>query len=252
MQLLAVLTLVLFDMPWDAGVRALQAGRAAEAEAEFLRVCPGLAADGGGPHGYCLLMLGMAQQGNGRLDSARESFRASLVDLAGRGPEYAEAFAMSQRYLGELTGGAAGEELLRKALAIQVAMADPLPAAATRRRLADLLVRGGRQLAEAADLLTAAGAAFAASADPLTVERLELDAARGRLMLATGNARGAREAFFQVLRASQAYFGTTHRRTAQANLDLALALQADGEYARALPLIRKASWIQGRVSASPR
>src|SRR5262249_54358568 len=145
-----------------------------------------------GDRGYCLLLLGMAQQGAAHSDAARESFRMSIALLETTAPDrYADALAMSYRYLGELEGS---EQLLRKALAIQSTMPPPLPAGGTHRRLADLLA-GQRRLDEADAELRLARAAFASTLDPLDVERVELEAAGARLLLAQGKAREARELF---------------------------------------------------------
>ncbi len=248
MQHLLLLTFALLTVEpaakWEPGVRALEAGHAAEAEALFAQVCPALRAESGGEYGYCLLLLGMAQQGSGRIDAARESFHASAALLRNGGPQFLEALAMSYRYLGELDGS---EELLRRALTIQAQLADPLPAAATGRRLADLLCQQPDRLDESQALLREAAAVFAATPDAFTVERIELDATRARLLLAKGNYHEARQLYFEVLRAKQTYFGPIHQRTAQANLDLAAALRAEGETARAMPLVRRAEWIQSRL-----
>src|SRR6187431_3087834 len=90
------------DRSWDAGVAALQAGRAAEAQVLLENACPAFADDA--DRGYCLLLLGTAHQGAGNLLPALESFESSLALLPRQNVRYADARAMAHRYLGELIG----------------------------------------------------------------------------------------------------------------------------------------------------
>ena len=225
----------------EPGVESLRAGRAAEAESRFERACP----DYDGPErGYCLLLLGMARQGSGKLETARSAFEAASPLLKTGGPRFADALAMAYRYWGEL---GESEDLLRQALAIQLTLSDALPAAATRRRLADLLLRANR-VDEAAREWRLAQAAFAADASPdLGVERAHLRAAEGRLLLAQGHATEGRLALFDALRAKEAIFGAAHRLTASAVRELAAALESEGAFDRAAPLWRRAAWIERRT-----
>lgn len=230
-----------FQPPLERAAEELQAGRPAEAARMLSGACPAVLDPA--QRGSCELLLGMAYQGSGRLEESRRRFEAAAPLLQTGGEAFSGALAMAYRYRGELEGS---EALLRRALEIQSRLSDPLPAAATRRRIAALLCARGR-LTEAELEYRAARVVFDQTADPLEVERAELRATEAHLLLARGYTVEARRIFLEVSQKKATLFGADHPRTAQSLRDLATALEAEGEHDRAVPLFRRAAFLEKRT-----